>query len=159
MKKIFTMILVGAAAVLASVSCNKEEVIEASKDGTVRFYANEIKTIRSLREKKFRDSFGLFVVEGEKMVAEALESGLEVTRLIRREEVGEAVMSRISSLSTAPPVLAVVRQKKAELPAKPSGLCSEPHGRSFPTPCASSRLKVASQDCTGHKRPTERKPC
>lgn len=44
MKKIFTMILVGAAAVLASVSCNKEEVIEASKDGTVRFYANEIKT-------------------------------------------------------------------------------------------------------------------
>lgn len=85
--------------------------------------ANEIKTIRSLREKKFRDSFGLFVVEGEKMVAEALESGLEVTRLIRREEVGEAVMSRISSLSTAPPVLAVVRQKKAELPAKPSGLC------------------------------------
>lgn len=44
MKKIFTMILVGAAAVLASVSCNKEEAIEASKDGTVRFYANEIKT-------------------------------------------------------------------------------------------------------------------
>lgn len=44
MKKIFTMILVGAAAVLASVSCNKEEVIEASKDGTVRFYATEIKT-------------------------------------------------------------------------------------------------------------------
>ena len=44
MKKIFTMILVGAAAVLASVSCSKEEVIEASKDGTVRFYANEIKT-------------------------------------------------------------------------------------------------------------------
>lgn len=44
MKKIITMILVGAAAVLASVSCNKEEVIEASKDGTVRFYANEIKT-------------------------------------------------------------------------------------------------------------------
>ena len=38
------MILVGAAAALASVSCNKEEVIEASKDGTVRFYANEIKT-------------------------------------------------------------------------------------------------------------------
>lgn len=44
MKKIFTMILVCAAAVLASVSCNKEEVIDASKDGTVRFYANEIKT-------------------------------------------------------------------------------------------------------------------
>ena len=44
MKKIFTIILVGTAAVLASVSCNKEEVKEASKDGTVRFYANEIKT-------------------------------------------------------------------------------------------------------------------
>lgn len=44
MKKILTMILVGAAAVLANVSCNKEEMIEASKDGTVRFYATEIKT-------------------------------------------------------------------------------------------------------------------
>ena len=39
---------------------------------------NEIKRIRSLQQKKFRDESGLFVVEGEKMVAEALASALSV---------------------------------------------------------------------------------
>ncbi len=35
---------------------------------------NKIKWIRSLQQKKFREELGLFVVEGEKMVNEALES-------------------------------------------------------------------------------------
>ena len=35
---------------------------------------NKIKWIRSLQQKKIRDDLGLFVVEGEKMVNEALES-------------------------------------------------------------------------------------
>ena len=35
----------------------------------------EIKSIRSLREKKFRDAEGLFVVEGEKMVGGAVRGG------------------------------------------------------------------------------------
>ena len=39
----------------------------------------EIKQIRSLREKKFRDAYGLFVVEGEKMVQEALMSGFKLS--------------------------------------------------------------------------------
>lgn len=69
----------------------------------------DIKRIRSLSEKKFRDSAGLFVVEGEKMVQEALTSGFEVVEVVRREDVGEAVMSRLSHLTTAPPVLAVLR--------------------------------------------------
>lgn len=85
--------------------------------------AAQIKTIRSLREKKFRDSFGLFVVEGEKMVGEALASGMEVVQVVRKDEVGEAVMARISSLSTPPPVLAVVKQAPAQAPEKPRGLC------------------------------------
>ena len=38
----------------------------------------EMKSIRSLREKKFRDELGLFTVEGEKSVAEALASSFEV---------------------------------------------------------------------------------
>ena len=38
----------------------------------------EIKRVKALQSKKFRDESGLFVVEGEKMVAEALESGLQV---------------------------------------------------------------------------------
>ena len=85
--------------------------------------ANDIKTIRSLREKKYRDSFGLFVVEGEKMVREALDSGLTVERVIRRDEVGDKAMERLSGLSTPPPVIAVVRKPSDKAPGKPSGLC------------------------------------
>ena len=70
----------------------------------------EIKYIRSLKEKKFRDLEGVFAVEGEKMVSEALESAFEVVRVYRREEIGEETMSRISSLSSPSPALAVVRK-------------------------------------------------
>ena len=83
----------------------------------------EIKQVRSLREKKFRDELGLFVVEGEKLVEEALRSGFEVVRVWRRDEIGEAAMARISQLSTPSPVLAVVRRPAAQEPPRPSGLC------------------------------------
>lgn len=69
---------------------------------------NEIKRVRSLREKKFRDEYGLFVVEGEKMVNEALLSNFEVVAVYREEEVGASAMEKMSQLSTCPPVLAVV---------------------------------------------------
>lgn len=76
----------------------------------------EIKAIRSLSMKKFRDSEGLFVVEGEKMVAEAEDSGFEIVNIYRRDEIGEEQMSRISSLDSPSPVLAVVRKA----PPKPA---------------------------------------
>lgn len=82
----------------------------------------EIKLVASLRLKKYRDELGLFCVEGEKMVAEALSSGLEVVHVFRSEEVGQAAMARMSSLSTPPPVLAVLR-KPSDLPPEPGGLC------------------------------------
>ena len=76
----------------------------------------EIKQIRSLREKKYRDAYGLFVVEGEKMVREALSSGFEVKGVWRREEIGDTAMDRISQLSTPSPVLAVIaRPQSAEI--------------------------------------------
>ena len=59
----------------------------------------EIKRVKALQSKKFRDESGLFVVEGEKMVAEALESGLQVEAVYRRDEIGEQTMARISSLT------------------------------------------------------------
>ena len=77
---------------------------------------SEIKQIRSLREKKFRDAYGLFVVEGEKMVQEALLSDFEVVHVWRRDEIGEAAMARISQLSSPSPVLAVVARPE------PSGI-------------------------------------
>ncbi len=71
---------------------------------------SEIKYLRSLAQKKFRDEYGVFVVEGEKMVAEAVKSGFEVERIWRTEEIGADAMARISSLSSPSPVLAVVRK-------------------------------------------------
>lgn len=72
--------------------------------------ANEIKRVRSLSDKKFRDRYGLFCVEGEKMVNEALRSGFDVETVYRKDEIGEEQMSRISSLSSPSPALAVVRK-------------------------------------------------
>ena len=71
---------------------------------------NEIKYLRSLSQKKFRDESGVFVVEGEKMVAEALKSGFEVEKVWREEEIGTDVMARITSLSSPSPALAVVKK-------------------------------------------------
>ena len=70
--------------------------------------AAEIKFIKSLSQKKFRDEHGLFVVEGEKLVQEALRSGFKVEKVYRKEEIGEAAMARISALSSPSPVLATV---------------------------------------------------
>ena len=69
----------------------------------------EIKRIRSLNQKKFRDSFGLFTVEGEKLVSEAVSSDFEVVDIYRLEDIGKEAMSRISSFTNPSPVLAVVR--------------------------------------------------
>ena len=79
----------------------------------------EIKSIKALASKKFRDETGLFVVEGEKMVQEALASRFEVVSVHRREEIGEETMARISQLSSPSPVLAVVR-RPADIDASPA---------------------------------------
>ena len=71
---------------------------------------SEIKEIRSLAQKKFRDETGLFVVEGEKLVAEALQSDFEVVKVFRTEEIGEENMARISLLTHPSPALAIVRK-------------------------------------------------
>jgi TrmH family RNA methyltransferase len=71
---------------------------------------NELRQVRALSQKKYRDETGLFVVEGEKMVSEALASGFELVSVYRRDDIGEEAMARLSSLSSPSPVLAVVRQ-------------------------------------------------
>ena len=86
---------------------------------------NEIKLIKSLSQKKFRDRERLFTVEGEKMVGEALHSGFEIVDIYRKDEIGEEKMSRISLQSSPSPVLAVVRMPSPTEPmnAPASGLC------------------------------------
>ena len=70
----------------------------------------DIKLIRSLGQKKFREELGLFVVEGEKMVGEALtQKRFPVEAVYRLSDVGETVMGRMSHLSSPSPALAVLR--------------------------------------------------
>ena len=90
----------------------------------------DIRLIRSLGQKKFREELGLFVVEGEKMVGEALtQKRFPVEAVYRLSDVGEEVMERMSHLSSPSPALAVLRipqeeiQDNATAPALPSGLC------------------------------------
>lgn len=88
--------------------------------------ASQIKTVRSLKEKKARDAEGLFVVEGEKLVREALESGFKVVQVFRVEEIGEAAMQRISLLNSPSSVLALVemphRKEEGEIKLERNGL-------------------------------------
>ena len=81
--------------------------------------ASEIKAIRALSQKKVRDREGLFVAEGEKIVAEAKESGADILAIYRRDEIGEQLMSRISLQDSPSPVLAVIR-KPRQKPACPA---------------------------------------
>lgn len=80
---------------------------------------NEIQSLRLLRNRSEREQAGLFVVEGEKMCAEALDSSFEVERLYLTDrsllprtgncvEVSEKDMERISNLKTPSPSLATV---------------------------------------------------
>ena len=71
---------------------------------------NEIKKVKSLQQKKFRDEYGLFTVEGEKMVEEAVRSPFCVDKVYYTDEIGVDSMKRISALSSPSPVLAVVKK-------------------------------------------------
>lgn len=89
---------------------------------------NEIKRIRSLQQKKFRDHSGLFIVEGEKMVQEVIDSGWNVDTIYRRDEIGMDNMKRISALANPSPALAVVHKPAdvyVEDPSVLDGLLSE----------------------------------
>ncbi|MBO4465139.1 MAG: RNA methyltransferase [Bacteroidales bacterium] len=88
----------------------------------LKLTAAEINAIKALGTKKFRDSEGLFVVEGEKLVAEALASGFKIERILRREEIGEQQMARISALDSPSPVLAVIRKAEPKPAAAGKGL-------------------------------------
>ncbi len=69
----------------------------------------DIKLIRSLGQKKFREQEGLFVVEGAKMVAEALEQQkFKVEAVYYSDIIGEETMSRMTLLSSPSPALAVL---------------------------------------------------
>jgi TrmH family RNA methyltransferase len=66
----------------------------------------QLKTYRSLRQKKFRDELGLFLAECPKCVDE-LRSAFRLEALITEEEVGRVAIEQLSSLRTPQGVIAV----------------------------------------------------
>lgn len=79
---------------------------------------NQIKLITSLKLKKYRDTHGLFVVEGVKGVSELLESNFKLYHLYetksdfinatsKRRQISEKDLQKISFLNTSNSVLAI----------------------------------------------------
>lgn len=108
----------------------------------MEYTKNTAKLIRSLKDKKARDESGLFVVEGEKLVGEALRSGWKVEAVLRVDNgqaannedarsvsgvpspvactlISPAEMAKITLLHSPSPALALVRipQVPTDIPA------------------------------------------
>ena len=72
----------------------------------------QIKMVRSLQQKKFRDELGLFVAEGEKCVGE-LEKGFELVHLYREgENASRTEIEQMSGLRTPQGVIGVFRKSE-----------------------------------------------
>ncbi len=92
---------------------------------------NKIKLIRSLELKKNRAAAGLFVAEGEKMIFDLLQSGIEISELFYTKELEKLVLntkssavlelvskeeiSRISFLKTPSNIVAICKIPIAEI--------------------------------------------
>ena len=85
----------------------------------------EISLVRSLADKRSRLENGLFVIEGRKMVEEALASGFSVRKVYGTDEfaslagcetVSRKVIERMSSLRTPQGILALVEIPSYDLP-------------------------------------------
>ena len=84
----------------------------------------KIKSIKKLREKKYRDIEGLFIVEGKNLVMEAYKNNLLKTLIvldnssfnlsIETIRVSENVMKYLSELNTPNEIMGICYKKKEE---------------------------------------------
>jgi RNA methyltransferase, TrmH family len=91
---------------------------------------NEIKYIKTLHQKKYRDAEKLFIVEGVKVVEELISSDFEVEKIfgdrsilekleVKGEEISLKELERISMQQTPSGILAIVKQKHFDLEIEP----------------------------------------
>ncbi len=92
---------------------------------------NPVKQVRALHQRKFRDAEGLFLVQGRKMVAELLATGLEIVEIYATEEAARQLgltrsrvlpahdLGRIGTFEQGNEVVAVVRKGPAAVLAMP----------------------------------------
>ena len=82
----------------------------------------QIKQIRSLQQKKFRDETGLFVAEGEKCVEE-LRKGFELVHLYREgENATRTEIEQMSGLRTPQGIIGIFRKRQIEENRENGGL-------------------------------------
>ena len=72
----------------------------------------QIKWVRSLQQKKFRDQENLFVAEGAKCVEE-LRKAFELVLLVTPENASPTEIEQMSSLRTPQGIIAVFRKPQA----------------------------------------------
>jgi len=81
----------------------------------------KLKLVRKLHERRWRDKLGLFVAEGEDLVAAAQEAGIEpVELLVAGDNVEPTLLAEISTLGHPPRAVGVFRRDdlpRDELPA------------------------------------------
>ena len=75
----------------------------------MEYSKNTAKFIRSLKDKKARDESGLFVVEGEKLVEEALRSGWAVEAVFSTKELAGPDGHRAQALRSGDPTITAGR--------------------------------------------------
>jgi len=74
---------------------------------------SNIKLINSLRYKKYRDRYGLFVIEGDKLVGEFLESGKPVKLVLAQDKWIEKTGNKL--LSAAEEIITVTERELVKL--------------------------------------------
>ena len=60
---------------------------------------SQIKLIKNLQQKKYRDKNGLFVAEGPKIVSDLLEAGMVPSVLFSSEDISELEKSEVQRIS------------------------------------------------------------
>ena len=78
-----------------------------------------IKLVRSLQQKKFRDERGLFVAEGRKCVEELAKAFEQVMLFVEGENATEQEIEQMSSLRTPQGMIGVFRKAGETLPNPP----------------------------------------
>lgn len=94
----------------------------------------KIAEVKKLTEKKFRKSTGLYLIEGERLVRDAIRYGAEITEIFVKQsaaekfdfqnqtEVADKVFGKISDTVSSQGVVAVVKKRENENFA-PQGNC------------------------------------
>ena len=84
-----------------------------------------VKETAKLLQRKYREETGLFLLEGEKCIEEAIFSGIEIVRIYAEEgftkfknyetiETTPDILKKISSTSSAPKCVGIAKQRKAD---------------------------------------------